>query len=194
MNTPLLLRFKLIALAPQIYVTDASGATVLYVRQKLFKLKEAVSVFGDQGQTELKYTIKADRILDFSARYTFRDPAGGVVGAVKRRGLRSMWRARFDIYDGDSVAFTIQESSALVRLGDSFFQQIPIVGAFAGYVFNPSYDVARPDGAIVMRLVKLPAFWEGKLRIDRVGEVTPAEQERIVLGLLMMVLLERTRG
>jgi uncharacterized protein YxjI len=53
------------ALAPQLSVTDASGQQVLYVKQKLFKLKEAVNVFADAAQTRQLYTINADRILTF---------------------------------------------------------------------------------------------------------------------------------
>ena len=41
MQYPLELSFKIIALAPQIYVKDARGQELLYVRQKLLKLKEA---------------------------------------------------------------------------------------------------------------------------------------------------------
>ena len=39
MRFPLDLRFKIVAIAPQISVTDASGALLLYVKQKAFRLK-----------------------------------------------------------------------------------------------------------------------------------------------------------
>ena len=71
MNYPLQLSFKIIALASQIYVRDAGGSLVGYVKQKLFKLKEDIRIFADEGQTQLRYTIRADRILDFSANYAF---------------------------------------------------------------------------------------------------------------------------
>ncbi|ASC71150.1 hypothetical protein XM38_021000 [Halomicronema hongdechloris C2206] len=53
----------------------------------------------------------AGGIGDFSARYTFTDPQGMELGAIKRRGWRSIWRARYDIFDGDAVIFTIQEEN-----------------------------------------------------------------------------------
>ena len=67
MNYPLQMRFKILALAPQIHVTDSTGATVCYVRQKMFRLKENVSVFRDETQKTLLCEIKADRIIDWSA-------------------------------------------------------------------------------------------------------------------------------
>jgi hypothetical protein len=72
--------------------------------------------------------------------------------------------------------------------------QIPVLGPFAGYFFNPSYIVTRTDGTPVMRLQKLPAFFEGKFRIEKTGEMNPAEETRALLSLLMMLLLERARG
>ena len=47
MKYPLNLQSKIIAIAPQIYVTDSDGTGVLYVKQKLLKLKEHVEVFTD---------------------------------------------------------------------------------------------------------------------------------------------------
>jgi hypothetical protein len=73
MNYPLNFRFKLLALAPQIFVEDSGKQTVCYVKQKLFKLKEKVSVFRNDAMNDLVATIEADRIIDWSAKYTFTD-------------------------------------------------------------------------------------------------------------------------
>ena len=39
MNYPLNLTFKIVALAPQLSITDTAGNLHFYVKQKLFKLK-----------------------------------------------------------------------------------------------------------------------------------------------------------
>ena len=69
MEFPVKLEFKILALAPQITVTDANGQVILYVKQQLLKLREAVKVYASPDQTELLYGINADLIIDFSARY-----------------------------------------------------------------------------------------------------------------------------
>lgn len=191
---PLTLTFKFWALAPQILVTDASGNVVFYIRQKLFKLKEAIGVFADPEQTQLRYEIKADRILDFSARYAFTDPYQREVGAVKRHGWRSIWRARYDIFKQDAVTFTISEKNPWVKVMDSLFAEIPLVGIFTGYVFNPSYLVSRSEGSVVMRLEKQPAFFSRIFTIKKTDMLDEQEEIRILLSLLMMILLERRRG
>ena len=42
MKYPLTLKCKIIAISPQIYVTDSDENPVLYVKQKFLKLKEHV--------------------------------------------------------------------------------------------------------------------------------------------------------
>ncbi|HEY71689.1 MAG: hypothetical protein DRJ03_11200 [Chloroflexi bacterium] len=194
LNYPLNISFKIAALAPQISVIDASGNLVFYVKQKLFKLKEAVTVFADTQQTQPLYTMSADRVLDFSARYNFADQQGIPLGAVKRQGMKSLWKARYDILDGDAIVMTIQEENPWVRVIDGFFNQIPIVGLFSGYMFHPAFLVMRPDETVIMRVQKQPAFFEGKFTIEKQAEFDDTEEKRMILSVLMMLLLERTRG
>jgi uncharacterized protein YxjI len=200
-NYPLTMNFKILAVAPQIFVRDATGVEIMYVKQKLFKLKEAINVFADQAQTSQLYTIKADRVIDFSARYNFTNHQGLNLGAVKRQGMRSLWKASYDVMEGDSILFHIQEENALVKVMDGCLGEIPIVGIFSGYVFNPAYLVTRPGGVsggtgrVVMRLAKQPAFLESSFSIEKVEPgLSQQEEERILLSLMMMVLLERQRG
>jgi hypothetical protein len=65
MNYPLDLSFKLLALASQIYVRDSQGNLVFYVKQKMFKLKEAITVFGDEAQTQPHFTSTQTAYLIF---------------------------------------------------------------------------------------------------------------------------------
>lgn len=197
MNFPISFRFKLLALAPQIYVTDASGHTICYVKQKLFRFREKVEVFTDDSMQTLLATIEADRIIDWSARYTFKSPQGNVLGAIGRRGVKSLWRAHYDVFtqDGTEPVFTIQEASALVKLLDGIVGEIPIVGAFTGYMLHPSYHAVRRDGNVVVaKLTKRPAFFEGRFELEQISTANEGEELALLLSFLMMNLLERTRG
>jgi len=194
MQYPLELTFKFWALSPQISIVNAQGNLVFYVKQKLFKLKEAITIFADAEQTSPLYYIKADRIIDFSARYEFTDTNNTNIGAVKRRGLKSLWRARYDIFDGDSTYLTIQEKNPWVKIADALFAEIPVIGIFTGYVFNPIYLVSRADGTVVMRLEKIPTFLSRKFIIKAVDKISDREEQQILLSLIMMLLLEKNRG
>lgn len=194
MQYPLKLTFKFWALAPQISVVDAQGQLSFYIRQKLFKLKEVINVFADENRSQQLYTIKADRIIDFSARYDFADQNGSYIGSVKRRGLRSIWRTHYEIFDGDQVVMLIQEENPWIKVLDAFFAEIPIVGMFSGYVFNPVFLVKRPNGTIVMRLEKIPSFLSRIFTIKQVDRLESREESQALLSLMMMLLLERSRG
>lgn len=195
MNYPLRLSFKILAIARQLSVVDATGRLVFYVKQKAFKLKEAVTIFADEAQTQPLFTIGADRVIDFSARYHIRDQRGGTLGSLKRQGMKSLWRSRYDIMSGEQVMLTIQEVNPWSKVMDSLFGEIPVLGMFTGYFFHPAYDVLRPNAQPVMRLTKEAAFLEGKFRIEQTGQLqSEGEELVIVLSLLMMVLIERARG
>ena len=195
MDYPLQLSFKIVALAPQIYVRDAAGQVRMYVKQKMFKLKEAVTVFADENKSEALYHINADRVIDWSAAYNFTTAAGQAIGAVKRQGRRSLWRATYVIRDAeDQPVFTIREANPWSKVGDALFGEIPVVGLLAGYVFHPVYNVLRTDGTTALRVSKRAAFFEGRYDIEKLQDVTPQEEGLAVLSVLMMLLLERRRG
>jgi uncharacterized protein YxjI len=194
MNYPLHMSFKILAVARQISVTDASGNLVFYVKQKAFKLKEAVTVFADAGQTQPLYSINANKMLDFSARYTFTDSSGRVLGSVKRQGMKSLWKSHYDVLDGENAVMTIKEESAWTKVLDGLIGEVPVLGMFTGYLFHPAYIVSRQDGTVVLRLEKQPAFFEGKFIIEKKAEMDSQEEERALLSVIMMILLERLRG
>lgn len=194
MQYPLTLSFKIVAVAPQISITDGSGQLLFYVKQKLFKLKEAITVFADAGQTQPVFHINADRMIDWSARYTFTDRSGMQLGAVKRQGMKSLWRARYDVLDQEHPVFTITEENPLAKVLDSVLGEVPLVGMLSGYLFHPSYQVARSDGTPVLRLKKQPALLEGRFTIEQLAPLNPQEEHQAILSLLMLVLLERGRG
>lgn len=193
MDFPLDARFKLLAIASQISVTDAFGTLVFYAKQKAFKLKEAVTVYANEEQTRLLYRIAADRVLDISARYRIEDAGGAELGALQRQGMRSFWKAHYDIEQGGRTAFVIREENPWSKVADGILGSIPIVSIFAGYLFNPAYLVSRaPDGPDILRVAKRPALLEGHFEIEAL--TTEAVPEVAVVAVLMMVLLERSRG
>jgi hypothetical protein len=195
---PLTLSFKLVALASQIYVRDASGRDLLYVHQKLLKLRERITVYADPSKSRPLYHIAADRVIDFRARYELTDAAGAPLGAVKRLGARSLWRAAYDVFLGGSEepAMRIREERPWVRLVDGVVGEVPLVGIFSGLLFNPSYEVVDArDGTLAYRVVKRRALLESRFVVDRhAGAASDAAEVAILLAILTMTLLERARG
>lgn len=196
MNYPLHLTFRILALAPQIQIVDEAGQPLMYVKQKLFKLREAVQVFRDDTRSQHLFDIKADRIIDWGAKYEFTGNDGKVVGAVKQSGMRSLFAAHFTIFDAnDQPLFEIEQTNPWIGLLDSFLGEVPIVGLFMGYIFNPVYAVSRPGTKqAVMNLVKKRSFLETGFKITKESDITEAEQGVVLLSAIMVTLLERRRS
>src|SRR5688572_11089510 len=129
----------------------------MYVKQKAFKLKEAVTVFADEAQTKPLYKIAADRDIDFSATYTITANDGTYVGAIRQQGMKSLWRARYEIVRDGTVVFTASEENPWSKVADGLFEGIPIIGAFSGYIFHPKYLISKNGGGDVVRVTKQPA-------------------------------------
>jgi len=192
---PYSFQFNIATFHNDFIVRDNSGATRAYVKQKMFKLKEHVRVFTDESETELAYDIRADRWLDFNTVFSFNKPDGNSIGKLVRKGWKSIWKASYELYDENDIQdLLIQEKNPWIKVCDTLLSEIPIVGMLTGYFFNPSYSIKRPDGTLVCSFTKDASFFGRKFSLNKENQFEQGEEERIKLGLMMMVLLERRRG
>jgi len=104
-------------------------------------------------------------------------------------------KAEYQLIDqNDNLQYHIKEENAWAKVLDAMFSEIPLIGIFAGYVFNPKYIVTDANGQIIVRLKKMPSFFGREFEIDKIAEFDTDDADRIMLGLMMMILLERRRG
>jgi uncharacterized protein YxjI len=192
---PIRFSFKIGTLSNDFTATDASGKMVAYVRQKLFKLKEDIQIFSDESRSKVLYEIKADQWIDFSAAYQFYDETGTGFGKIARKGWRSIWKAEYEIIDeNDQLQYHVREENGWIKVMDNLFGQIPILGMLTGYVFNPTYLVSDLNGKERARLVKQPSLFGKEFTVEKTSTFDNDDDDRIMLGLMMMILLERARG
>ena len=92
---------------------DGYGRQLLYSRQKMFKLREDIRVYADEGRTQEMLYIQARSIVDFSAAYDIYDSVERVkVGTIRRKGWQSMVRDTWEILDPwDRPLGILQEDS-----------------------------------------------------------------------------------
>jgi uncharacterized protein YxjI len=191
---PLHFTFKILALAPQIFLRNCRGEMLIYVKQKLFRFREAVSLFTDPTRSTPVADIKADRIIDFSARYQINDPSGRPMGSMKRQGMRSLWRAHYEIFSSDNQpCMDVREENVWAKMMDSLLGSIPFIGFLSSFFFHPRYLLSR-NGQPVLRITKEPALWEGRFRLEKLAPIESEEEQLALMSLLMILLLERSRG
>ena len=115
-----LLKRQVFALTGKFRFYDPNNSLVLFSEQKMFKLREDIRVYSDEGKTQEVLMIKARQIMDFSAAYDVVDSSTGQkVGALRRKGLASLLRDEWDVLDvGDNLLGKLFEDSmglALLR-------------------------------------------------------------------------------
>ncbi len=193
---PMEFTFKIGTIWNDFVAKDANGATVAYVRQKMFKLKEAVSVYNNDAKSVLLYKISADRWIDYNASYRFTiGESETATGRVGRKGRKSLWKATYEVFDvDDNLEYTIREENPWAKVWDALLGEIPVVNMLTGYFANPRYVVEDPNGQAVIRFKKKPSFFGRHFTLEKVGELNKEQGERVLLSLMMMSLLERRRG
>ncbi|GAK77897.1 hypothetical protein JCM19275_553 [Nonlabens ulvanivorans] len=195
LDYPIKFSFKVTTLSNDFTARNAQGQTIAYVKQKMFKLKEAVNVYSDESKTRVLFTIAANKWLDWSAAYSMMDANNKEIGKIARKGWRSMWKAEYNIIDqNQQPQYNVKEQSAFTRFLDNLLGEIPILGFFTGYLFNPTYDVTNSKGEVVVKLKKMPSFLGKEFELTKHTDIDEDDKERVMLGLMMMILLERRRG
>ncbi len=192
---PLTYNFKRMALANKVTVRDASGNTLLYAHQKMLKLKEKILIYSDDTQSNMIGELNADRVIDFSPLLVFTAVNGQAQFGVKRKGRQSIWRAHYEIIDTqEQVMFTINEANAWAKVGNALFTEIPIVGMFAGYVFNPRYTVTDTSGSVVGVIEKQPSLLESSYSFSCLNPEQNDPHQILPVAIFAVLTRERMRG
>jgi len=115
--------FKIFGAGFHIY--DAEGEVCGYCKQKAFRVREDLRVYTDDSMTEELFRIGTRSVIDFCASYQLTLPTGEPMGAIRRKGMKSILRDSWLIFDPqENEIARIEEDSAhkaLARrfLGDS---------------------------------------------------------------------------
>jgi hypothetical protein len=135
-----LLKRQAIALAGKFRVYDSSGNLVMFSEQKMFKWREDIRVYADENKTQEVLSIKARQIVDFSAAYDVVDTAlNQKVGALRRKGLRSILRDEWEVLDtNDNVKGLLFEDSMGLALLRRF-----VLGSWLPQNYDITFGAAR---------------------------------------------------
>lgn len=192
---PLTLTFKVLTISSYVRVVDATGQLVAYVKQRAFRLREDVTIFADEAQTQPLYHIKANQIIDIGATYSISTAQGRPLGAVRQHGMRTLWKATYDILDetGGPIG-VIHEEDAWVKVVDGLVGEIPLVGFVIQQWINPTYLIDGADGVTLLRLRKRPSMIERRFVVEQGAPLPPRLENLALPAVLMVVLLERSRG
>lgn len=153
-----------------------------------FPLTMTVRIFTLAPQVQV-------RDIDFSAIYRLTTADGRPLGAVRRRGWRSLWQARYDLLDEEGrECGSITEANPLTAFADRLLDRIPGVGLLTGSILHPVFSLVAASGAELLRVTKQPGFLESWFLLERAGSAPESDETRGILASLMIAMLERRRG
>ncbi len=113
-----LLKRQVFALTGKLRFYNEQGQLVLFSEQKMFKLREDIRLYADEQKSQEVLSIKARQIIDFSSAYDVVDTESGQkVGALRRKGLKSILRDEWEVLNAnDQVVGMLFEDNMTLAL------------------------------------------------------------------------------
>ncbi len=118
---PLHFRFRVTSLANDFSAKDALGNSIYYVREKIFTIRDHIMVYRDESKAELLYELKSNKLIDFQQTFTITDQTGKVIGKVRRKSIKSLWRSTFNLMDANDQPYHKGKESLGEILGWAFW-------------------------------------------------------------------------
>ena len=179
-----LLRRQAIALTGKFRFYDPAGRLVMFSEQKMFRLREDIRVYGDEGKSQEVLSIKARQILDFSAAYDVVDTAmNQKIGVLQRRGLRSILRDEWEVLDANDQV-----------IGKLFEDSVPLAllrRLLLGSLLPQNYDITVGDTRVADLKQRFNPF-RYELDLDFRMDTTNRLDRR--LGIAAAILLAAVEG
>ena len=132
----------LTVLGAKFHIYDGGGDLVGFSKQKAFKLKEDIRIYRDETLDEEWLRIAARSVIDFSASYDVTETGTGeVIGTLRRKGLKSLFRDSWEVLDEHgNLTGRVEEDSALMAT----FRRL--AGDY-GWLFPQGFSLKTADGA-----------------------------------------------
>jgi len=183
-HTRYLLKRQVFALTGRFRVYAPDGSLALFSERKMFRLREDIRLYADEGKVQELLWIQARQIIDFSAAYDVVDSTTGVkIGGLRRRGVRSMFRDTWDFMDAaDQPLGVLTEDSLALGLLRRFL---------LGSLLPQNYDVRIGETRVADLRQRFNLF-RYELEVD--FSFDPSNRLDRRLGLAAAILLAAIEG
>ena len=99
-------------------VWTMDGQLIMYIKHPLLKLREEFTVYADEAQTRPLLFMKSRQVIAINFTYDVVDATTGMLlGSVQKKGLASIVRDKFHIFDanGVEVGYAEEQGASLLR-------------------------------------------------------------------------------
>ena len=99
-------------------VFTGDGQLIMYIQHPLLKLREEFMVYADEAKTRPLLRVKSQQVIAINFSYEVHDATTGeLLGSVQKKGLRSLVRDKFHVFDatGTEVGYAEEQGHSLLR-------------------------------------------------------------------------------
>jgi uncharacterized protein YxjI len=99
-------------------VWTADGQLIMYIKHPLMRLREEFMVYADEAQTRPLLLVKSKQIVAINFSYEVTDvTTGQMLGAVQKKGLSSIIRDKFLVFDsnGQEIGYAQEQGASILR-------------------------------------------------------------------------------
>ena len=159
-------------------VYTADGQLIMFVKHPVLRLREEFQVYGDEAQTKPLLLVKSKQAIAINFSYEVMDTqTGQVLGAVQKKGLKSIFRDKFHIFDGAG-----QEIGTAEEQGASIMRRI--------FRFLPGHHAIFVNGQQVAKIDQRFRFFTRVFDV----EMVPSQMDpRFVLAVALLALIADSR-
>lgn len=185
-NEVYIIKQKVLTIGRKYHIENGNGQGIGFCKQKMFKLKEDIRIFTDENMTGELLLIKQQQILDFSGTFAVTDTqTGQLVGYVGRKGLKSIIRDTWKIFDTSSKEIaTVEERSGLLAV----LRRLSDIAKWIPKKYDMTHN-GSPIAEVVQRFQIIGDTWT--VTID---PNTNVDRRLILSAALMMDIIEQMRG
>ena len=160
-------------------VWTADGQLIMYIKHPLLKLREEFMVYGDEAQTKPLLRVKSKQVIAINFSYEITDAeTNQPLGAVQKKGLKSILRDKFIIFDaaGTEIGYAEEQGASVLR---RFFPWL-----------TSKHAIFTNDGQQVAFIRQIFRFFTKEFTVD----VQPSQLEpRFVLAVALLALMAEAR-
>ncbi len=99
-------------------VWTGDGQLIMYIKHPLLKLREEFMVYGDEAQTIPMLRVKSKQVIAINFSYEITDAnTGAVLGSVQKKGLSSIIRDKFILFDASAqeIGYAEEQGASIMR-------------------------------------------------------------------------------
>jgi uncharacterized protein YxjI len=130
------------------------GPLIAFAKQKRMAFKEQFTLYGDEASTRPVLTIAADRRIDIRSTMTVRDPAGAVIGQLRKKGAASLLRSTWELEQPGVPPVLVQERNPVIAVLRRLWDLVPYASSIpVPWVFH--FDGTEPSGRVLLTHTRL---------------------------------------